>query len=100
MIKAIVALDSKRGIAKNGSIPWNIPKDKARFRQLALSEGSNVLMGRRTYEAIGYLKGRNYFVVSHTDLDLPMGCKLIKDLDKFMDDFRGDLWVIGGEAIY
>jgi dihydrofolate reductase len=100
MIRSIAAIDSKRGIAKNGKIPWDLPKDKAHYRELAMAEGNNVLMGRRTYEAMGYLEGRHYYIVSHGDLDLSSGCKLIKDIGKFMAEFKEDLWIIGGEAIY
>lgn len=100
MIRQIAAIDSKRGIAKKGRIPWHLSKDIARFRQLTLTDGSNMLMGRTTYDLLGYLEGRHYFVVSHRDLELPEYCTLIKDIDKFVTDFKENLWVIGGAEIF
>ncbi len=100
MVRLIAAIDNKRGMAKEGRIPWKLPKDVARFRELALAPGSNVLLGHTTFEQMGYLEGRNYFVVSHNELELPEGCTLVQDLDKFMAEFRGDLWDIGGAAIF
>ena len=36
-IKVIVAVDSKYGIGKNNSIPWNIPSDLKYFKEITSS---------------------------------------------------------------
>ncbi|HEY1645388.1 MAG TPA: dihydrofolate reductase [Candidatus Saccharimonadales bacterium] len=101
MIRLIAATDNKRGLAKNGQIPWNLPADKTRFRTLTLEHGATVLMGRATYEQMGdYLKDHSGFVVSHSQLQLPANYQLVSDLDSFMAGSKEDLWVIGGAAIY
>lgn len=101
MIRLIAAMDDHRGIAKKGQIPWHIHDDIVRFRKLTLQFGANILMGRRTYDAMtDYLKGRNNYIVSHTDLDLPAGINLVNDLDSFITNFKSDLWVIGGAQIF
>ena len=65
MIHLIVAYAKNRIIGKNGKIPWNIPGEQSRFREL--TTGHVVIMGRRTYEEIGHpLPGRYLIVVSRT----------------------------------
>ena len=100
MIRLIAAIDKKRGLARDGEIPWNIPEDVKRFRQFTLTHGANVFMGRRTYEMLGQLTGRHYYVLSSKDLLLPSGVTLVNDLETFFTNFKEDIWVIGGEAVY
>ncbi len=50
-IAIIVAMDDKRGIGKDGTLPWpRMPEDMLRFRELTV--GHPVIMGRKTYESI------------------------------------------------
>lgn len=50
-IAIIAAMSRNRVIGKEGAIPWHIPADLRRFRELTL--GHTVIMGRRTFESIG-----------------------------------------------
>ena len=64
-ISMIVALSHKSfGIGANNKIPWNIPEDRARFRQITM--GHTLLMGRHTFNSLGNrpLLGRFNVVVS------------------------------------
>ena len=50
-------------IGRDGRIPWELPEDLQRFKKL--TQGTSVVMGRKTYESLpGTLPGRNLFVVS------------------------------------
>ncbi len=101
MIRTIAAIDKNRGLAKNGQIPWNLPNDKHRFRDLTLNYGANVLMGYRTYLSMGsYLLKRHNFIVSHNNLKLPKDSILVSNLEDFLKSFKNDLWIIGGQSIY
>ena len=65
MIAIIVAYAQNRVIGRDGRIPWKIPGEQLRFRELTL--GNAVIMGRRTYEEIGRpLPGRLNIIVSAT----------------------------------
>ncbi len=65
MICLIVAHTTNRVIGKDGRIPWKIPGEQKRFREL--TTGNAVIMGRRTYEEIGRpLPDRLNIVVSRT----------------------------------
>lgn len=60
---AIAAVARNRVIGLAGDIPWSIPEDWRRFK--AVTMGSNLIMGRVTFEAIGEpLPGRTSIVVS------------------------------------
>lgn len=50
MVSIIVACDLYGGIGRDGTIPWNIPEDMRRFREI--TSGHVVIMGRRTWESI------------------------------------------------
>ena len=51
MIALIAAMDRKRAIGRDGDMPWHLPDDLRRFKQLTL--GKAVLMGRKTALSIG-----------------------------------------------
>lgn len=67
-IVIIAAVASNGVIGHEGKIPWSIPADMKRFRNLTL--GHAVIMGRRTWESIPAqhrpLKGRRNIVVSES----------------------------------
>ena len=65
MLALIVAHARNRVIGRDGRLPWNIPGEQHRFRDLTM--GNAIIMGRVTYEEIGRpLPGRMNIVVSRT----------------------------------
>ncbi len=65
MICLIAAVSENGIIGCKGKIPWTIPEDMARFRELTM--GNAVIFGRKTFESIGRpLPGRLNLVVSKT----------------------------------
>ena len=62
-IAIIAAMSRNRVIGREGAIPWHIPADLRRFRELTF--GHTVIMGRKTFESIGRpLAGRRNVVVT------------------------------------
>jgi dihydrofolate reductase len=56
MIKMILAVDSGNAIGwKNGDLPWKIPADMKRFKEL--TSGGTVVMGWSTYKSLGRIDG-------------------------------------------
>lgn len=56
MIKMILAVDSGNAIGwKNGDLPWKIPADMKRFKEL--TTGGTVVMGWSTYKSLGRIDG-------------------------------------------
>nr|AIA18299.1 Dihydrofolate reductase [uncultured bacterium] len=63
-ISMIVAMSENRVIGHDGGIPWKIPGEQKRFKEITM--GHPMIMGRKTYESIGRpLPGRTNIVVTH-----------------------------------
>jgi dihydrofolate reductase len=100
MIRHIVALDDKLGIAKDGDQPWKLPTDEKFFRDMTQKFGGVVLMGRKTFEVIGRpLPKRQNFILTHDTGYNAEGVSAVHDLDAFLSGHE-DVWIIGGAEIY
>jgi dihydrofolate reductase len=106
MISIIAAMDGKRGIGKDGGIPWHIPEDFKRFKKITL--GHPMIMGRRTFESIGrILPGRVHIVITR-DIKNKIEVEGLEWTDslesavKFAKKQKGsdEIFVIGGGQIY
>jgi dihydrofolate reductase len=63
-IALIAAVARNRGIGFKGQLPWNLPEDVRRFKRI--TTGHAVLMGRKTFEALGKpLPNRRNVVLAH-----------------------------------
>ena len=59
----VVAIDAKRGIGVNNTLPWHLPEDLAHFKRVTL--GHPIIMGRKTFDSIGRaLPGRRNIVIT------------------------------------
>lgn len=106
MILFIAAIDRKRGIAKNGGMPWSIPEDERYFTTQTKTRGGNVLTGGKTFRDTYKgrpLKDRQNYILTHSDEPIP-GATVVHDLGPLLDEFAGkkdhDLWISGGAAVF
>jgi dihydrofolate reductase len=88
-------------IGADGRLPWHLPEDLRLFRALTL--GSTVVMGRRTWESLPPrsrpLPGRRNVVLSSALDPAEAGVEVARSVDDVLA--RGeDLWVIGGGTVY
>jgi len=87
-------------IGRAGGIPWQLPEDQARFKELTL--GHTVVMGRLTWESLPSkvrpLPGRRNVVVTRQADYMADGATVVGSLDEALTD--DEAWVIGGEQIY
>ena len=59
----VVARAQNGVIGRDGKLPWHIPADLKRFK--ALTMGSVMVMGRKTFESLpGLLPGRRHIVLT------------------------------------
>ena len=94
----ISALARNRVIGRNGKLPWHLPEDLKRFKRL--TTGHPVLMGRKTWEALGQpLKGRRNIVLTSRTLQ---GAETVDSVADALDILRDEdlVFVIGGGQIY
>ncbi|MCV7400631.1 dihydrofolate reductase [Mycobacterium fragae] len=87
-------------IGRGGGIPWQLPEDLARFKELTI--GHTVVMGRRTWESLPAkvrpLPGRRNVVVTRQTGYMAEGAEVVSTLEEALAD--PDSWVIGGEQLY
>jgi dihydrofolate reductase len=100
-ISLIVAMSSNRVIGVNGKMPWHLSADLKRFRQITL--GHPVIMGRKTFEAIGRpLPGRkNIIISSNVDYHHP-DCQIYNNIASGLEacEKSPEVFVIGGASLY
>ena len=100
-LTAVVAATENDVIGRDNGMPWHLPADLAYFKSVTM--GHPVLMGRKTFEAIGRpLPGRRNLVLSrNASLAIP-GVDVVTSLDEALDAVGDvpELMVIGGAALY
>ncbi len=52
-LQSIACISANRGLGKDGKLLFHIPEDMAFFKQQTKTEGSVVIMGRKTWESLG-----------------------------------------------
>ncbi len=101
MVRAIVAIDGKRGLANDKGIPWlgKIPSDYTYYREKI--SGTDVIMGYGMYlEMKAPYPGVKNFVASNRDERLRDGFELVNNAYDFITNFEGDIWNMGGAGLF
>jgi len=99
-ISIIVAMSSNGVIGKDNDLPWKLPTDLKRFKEI--TSGNIILMGRKCYESIGRpLPNRTNIVLTrNTELEIE-GCLVRNDFESVIEEFKDkEIFVIGGSDIY
>lgn len=100
-IVMVVAASDNDVIGRAGRLPWRLPEDMQRFRRLTW--GKPLLMGRKTFEAIGQpLAGRRNVVISREPaLEIP-GSEVVSTIGEALELIADapEVMVIGGGEIY
>lgn len=99
----IAAVSADGFISKGQGVPWNLPRDKAHFRQI--TSGQWLLIGRRTYlEMLGWFKDHHPLVLTR-DVSFvpPVGqtvASVSEALQRAAADGASELFVCGGGEAY
>ncbi len=100
-ISLIAAMAENRVIGRNGAVPWDIPSDRKRFRELTM--GHPLIMGRTTFESIGRpLPGRTTIIISRQQGYRVEGCSVAPDLPSALAlcADAGEVFICGGSEVY
>ncbi len=98
---AIVAVDDRWGIGREGELLFRVSDDLKRFR--ALTEGHTVLMGRKTLESLPHRRGlanrRNIVLTSNRDYTAE-NVETVHSPAEAVMLAPEDCWLIGGASVY
>lgn len=104
-ISLIAALAANRVIGRDGGLPWHLPPDLRRFKQLTM--GHTMILGRKTWESIGRsLPGRSMVVVTRQEgFAVPEGVTVVPSVEEAVRlarerDPEGEVFVAGGAEVY
>ena len=102
---AMIAAVSENGVIGNdGKIPWNIPEDLKRFRDI--TKYSNVVMGRKTYESIPSKfrplpDRKNIILTRDLDYEVPYFVEKFNSVHDVLEYISYEkTYIIGGENVY
>jgi dihydrofolate reductase len=103
VVALIAAVAENRVIGRAGRLPWRLPDDLRRFKQLTL--GHHLILGRSTWETLdGPLPGRTLIVVSRRPGYAAPGARVVGTVVEALALARaaGDAepFIGGGAAIY
>jgi len=101
IVSIIAAMAENRVIGAAGRIPWDLPADRRRFRELTMEHP--LIMGRKTFESIGRpLDGRKTIVVTSRPGYRAAACQVVPDLAAALSACAadGEVFVCGGEEVY
>lgn len=103
IVSLIVAASDNNVIGKDNWMPWDLPAELAYFRNV--TRGKTVIMGRKTYDAVGRpMPNRHNIIVSRNkDLTIPT-VDIVSSIEEALElakkDHMDEVFVIGGEQIY
>jgi dihydrofolate reductase len=102
VVSIVVAFAGNGVIGRDGGLPWHLPTDMKRFRELTSDRA--VVMGRRTFESIPDrfrpLPNRRNLVLSSNRGWRAPGAEVFPDFASAVEACDGDCFVIGGEQTY
>lgn len=107
-VSLIAALARNRVIGKDNQLPWRLPEDLKRFKELTM--GHPVIMGRKTCDSILQslgkpLPGRLNIVITRSRAYQAPGCRVVTSFEEALSTARegpgaNEVFVIGGAEIY
>ena len=99
-ITLVVARARNGVIGRDGTLPWHLPADLKRFK--ALTMGSTMVMGRKTFESLpGLLPGRRHIVLTRDTYWRGEGAEVAHSMDDALRLAGADpVSVIGGADIF
>jgi dihydrofolate reductase len=95
----VVARARNGVIGKDGTLPWRIREDLKRFK--ALTTGTTMVMGRKTFESLpGLLPGRRHIVLTRDREWQAQGAEFAGSPQEALALAGEQVSVIGGAEIY
>jgi dihydrofolate reductase len=101
-ISIIVAIAENYAIGKDNQLLWHLSEDLKRFKRI--TEGHNIIMGKRTYYSLPKrpLAGRTNIILTDVAGEEIDGCPMAYSIDDIMNkcDENKENFIIGGGSVY
>lgn len=99
-LKIVIARAANGVIGCDNKLPWHLPEDLKRFRKL--TEGTAMIMGRRTFDSLpGLLPGRRHIVLTRNPDWHAKGAEPVHSVEEAIEKLNGETGsVIGGAEIF
>ncbi len=101
IVSLVAAMAENRVIGTGGGLPWHLPEDLRRFKQLTVDH--TVIMGRKTFAEIKHpLANRRNVVISRDPDFHPRGATVVPSLEEALalGATEQEVFVIGGGEIF
>ena len=105
MISLIAAIGKNNELGKGNALVWNMPTDSQYFRDK--TKGHTVIMGRKTFEAIGHpMPNRRNIIITRDKNYSAKGIDIVHSLEEALVLVRtvpaknDEIFIIGGAEIY
>lgn len=86
-ISLIAAISENNVIGRDNDLPWNIPEDLKRFKEI--TSGHPVIMGRKTYESIGRLLPKRTNIIITRDKNYVVNnAVIVNSLDEAIEQAK------------
>lgn len=107
-ISLVAAISENNVLAKEGRIPWNIPMDKRRYRDLI--KGHIIIAGRKTFDS-SYTEDVNIVVTRSENYQPPIEATVVHTVEAALEkarseeflnktEYKDEIFVIGGGEIF
>lgn len=105
MLSFVVAISKNNVIGREQRLPWYLPNDLKKFKEITLSESKTMIMGRKTFESLPkVLPGRKHIILTKNK-DYRVNDKnvdIVHDVEELMPliNAEEEYFVIGGAQIF
>ena len=100
-VSIIAAMAKNYVIGRDGFIPWKIPGEQKRFKEL--TTGKTIIIGRKSQEEIGNpLPDRKTIILSKTKNIITRNCITAQSLEEALDLAKNEdeVFIAGGGQLY
>lgn len=99
MITIVAARNYINVIGRDGNLPWHHKEDLKFFKEYTM--GKKIIMGRKTFESVPPLPGREIYVLTRDKTYSPEGAKVVHSIEEIVALSKNEEIVIaGGYELY
>ena len=105
MLSFVVAISNNNVIGLDNKIPWYLPDDLKKFKEITTDKTKTMIMGRKTFESLPQILPDRHHVVLTRDKNYKVDDHRVtivnneEDLEKYIKNEK-EYFVIGGEEIF